>query len=230
MTASINTRQMVRLLEKVARDIESAQAHLTQLDAAMGDGDHGVSMTIGSRAVRKALATTSACSVPDLLQQAANTFQAAAGATVGALLGAGVRAAASTLASKDQLGPEDLSRSFRAALDAVMKLGGAEPGDKTMVDCLHPATVATEKAVLEGKDAFTALRCGLEAAEQGMESTRMLVARKGRASRLGERTRGHVDPGAASCFLMLQSAVDFLEQERSMSATPSTERVAPHQL
>lgn len=230
MAASISTEQMARLIEKVARDVESAQAHLTQLDAALGDGDHGVSMTIGFRAVRKALATTTELSVSALLQQAANTFQAAAGATVGALLGAGVRAAASALGGKDQLGPEDLSRSFRAALDTVMKLGGAEPGDKTMVDCLHPATEATEKAVRAGKDAFSALRSGLQAAEQGLESTRLLVARKGRASRLGERTRGHLDPGAASCFLILQSAVSFLEQERSMSATPSTERVAPQKL
>lgn len=229
MTASIGTEQMMRLLEKVARDVESAQEHLTELDAAMGDGDHGVSMTIGFRAVRKALATTSETSVPGLLLQAANTFQAAAGATVGALLGAGVRGAANTLTGKAQFGPQELSGSFRAALDTVMKLGGAEPGDKTLVDCLHPATVAAETAVRDGKDAFGALRSALEAAEQGMESTRQLVARKGRASRLGERTRGHVDPGAASCFLILRSAVEFLEQERSRSAAPPTERAAPHQ-
>lgn len=207
---------MARMLEQVGRDLETAHHYLGQLDAALGDGDHGVSMTIGVRAVRKALAAHQCETVAELLQQTGAVFQGAAGATVGALLGTALANAAGVLKDREPLTAKDMAAAFRAALDAVTRLGGAQPGDKTLVDCLHPAVVAIEKAVAEGCDALSAFDRGVEAGKHGMESTRDLLARKGRASRLGERTRGHVDPGAASCFLILQSAHAFL---RAQAAT-----------
>lgn len=205
-----DTNLVLRMLEKVATDIEGAQEHLTELDSALGDGDHGVSMTIGFRAVRQVLPDLAREDLAGILDRVATTFQAAAGATVGALLGAGVTTAAGALKGRKELGPADLSLAFRAAADRVMDLGGARPGDKTMLDCLDPAATAIEGAVAQGKGTIEALEAALEAARAGMNSTAQMIARKGRASRLGERTRGHVDPGAASCFLILQSAVDFL--------------------
>lgn len=209
-----DTNVILGMLEQVAIDMESAQAYLTELDSALGDGDHGVSMTIGFRAVREALSDLPGESLPAILDRVATTFQAAAGATVGALLGAGVATAAAALEGKTEPGPADLSLAFRAATNRVMDLGGARPGDKTMLDCLEPAATAIEGAVANGKGSLEALEAALAAARQGRDSTAQMIARKGRASRLGERTRGHVDPGAASCFLILQSAVDFFRENQ----------------
>jgi phosphoenolpyruvate---glycerone phosphotransferase subunit DhaL len=222
MSTSLGGQQMAQLIEHVAVALEAAHPYLTQLDAAMGDGDHGVSMTIGFRAVRKALAGKPHESVADVLQQAGTVFQAAAGATVGALLGAATTSAAGALRGRDALAAEDLARAFRAATDAVMRLGGAQPGDKTLVDCLHPAAAEVERAVAEGQHGLAAFERGLHAAREGMEATRTLVARKGRASRLGERTLGHIDPGAASSLLILQSAFEFLQQARGTPAAAAT--------
>lgn len=209
-----DTNAFLGMLERVATDIEGAQEYLTELDSALGDGDHGVSMTIGFRAVRQALPEISREELPVILDRVATTFQAAVGATVGALLGAGVITAADALKGRAELGPADLSVAFRAATNCVMNLGGARPGDKTMLDCLDPAATAIEDAVANGKGTLEALEAGLDAARDGMQSTAQMIARKGRASRLGERTRGHVDPGAASCFLILQSAVDFFRKHQ----------------
>jgi len=209
-----NANVFLRMLERVATDIEGAQEYLTELDSALGDGDHGVSMTIGFRAVREVLPDLSREELPAILERAATTFQAAAGATVGALLGAGVTTGAGALKGKTKVGPADLSRAFRAATNRVMELGGAQPGDKTMLDCLDPAATAIEDAVAHGKGTLEALEAAVEAAREGMASTAQMIARKGRASRLGERTRGPVDPGAASCFLILQSAVDFFRKHQ----------------
>lgn len=209
-----NANVFLGMLERVATDVEGAQEYLTELDSALGDGDHGVSMTIGFRAVREALPALSHEDLPAILERAATIFQGAAGATVGALLGAGVTTAAGALKGRTELGPADLSLAFRAATKRVMDLGGARPGDKTMLDCLDPAATAIEGAVANGKGTLEALEAALEAAREGMDFTAQMIARKGRASRLGERTRGHVDPGAASCFLILQSAVDFFRNNQ----------------
>lgn len=229
MTNALATERMLRMIERAALDLEAAQPYLTELDAAMGDGDHGVSMTIGCRAVRKTLPAQAEKTVADLLQHVGTTFQAAAGATVGALLGAALASAAAALKGKDELAAEDLAQAFRAATDAVMRLGGAQPGDKTLVDALYPATAALEAEIAQGSDAFDAFECALQAAKEGMEATRSLVARKGRASRLGERTRGHIDPGATSCFLILQSCYRFLQHERGTPATPTSQRAPSRQ-
>lgn len=222
MATQFTASQMARLVEHVAVALEGAHDYLTQLDAAMGDGDHGVSMTIGFRAVRKALAARQQETAAEVLRQAGTVFQGAAGATVGALLGAAAVSAADELKGREAFSAQDLARAFRAATDAVMRLGGAQPGDKTLVDCLHPAAAQIEHAITQTSDIATVYQHGLRAARDGMEATRALVARKGRASRLGERTRGHIDPGAASCLLILQSAFDFLQRERGTPATPTT--------
>lgn len=222
MTTNFSAQQMSRLIEHVAVALEAAHQYLTQLDAAMGDGDHGVSMTIGFRAVRKALAGQPQKTASDVLHHAGVVFQGAAGATVGALLGAAATSAAGVLKDHEAITAEDMARAFRAATDAVMRLGGAQPGDKTLVDCLHPAAAEIERAMTQGCDALAAYERGLRAAKDGMEATRAMVARKGRASRLGERTLGHIDPGAASCLLILQAAFNFLQQARGTPATPVT--------
>lgn len=224
-----DTEQMLRLIERVSLDLEEQQGYLTDLDSAMGDGDHGVSMTIGCRALRKTLPKHTGKNVAEMLQQAGATFQAAAGATVGALLGAALTNAGTVLEGKEVLAAPDLGRALRAATDAVMRLGGAQPGDKTLVDALHPAAAALDSAIARGSDALAALESAVHAAQGGMEATRTMIARKGRASRLGERTRGHIDPGAASCFLILQSAHQFLQHERGTPVAPASERESSRQ-
>ena len=220
MTNAMDSQRLLRLVERVALDLETAQPYLTELDGALGDGDHGVSVTIGCRGVRKVLPAQAGRPLAEVLHQVGTTFQAAAGATVGALFGAALTHAAAALQHNQQPSAQDLARALRAATDAVMQLGGAGPGDKTMVDCLLPATAAFERSVDQGHDAFDALEAALEAAKDGVEATRSMLARKGRASRLGERTRGHIDPGATSTFLIFQSVHRNLQEDRGTRSQP----------
>lgn len=206
---------VIAIVDGVAADLEAAQERLTQLDSALGDGDHGVTMTIGARAVRKELGRLEGRGVAEIVQRCGASFQAAAGATVGALLGAGLLSAARELAGADRPGLEQMSRALDAANLRIQELGKARVGEKTLVDAIDPAARALREAVAEGKGADEAMSCMLEAARRGMQATTDMLGTKGRASRLGERTRGHQDPGATSCYLILESIVRLVKQNAS---------------
>jgi len=211
---------LLATLERITGRLEEAQTYLTQLDGAIGDGDHGVSMTIGSRAVRRMLPGLAGAPVSRILDQVGSEFQEQAGATVGALLGAGLKAAATSLDGCETPGPAEVASAFRVATDRIMKLGKAAPGDKTLVDAIEPATRAMEAAAAQGFPTLQVLESGFDAARAGLDLTKTMIARKGRASRLGERSRGSADPGAASCTLILEAAVAFLREAGAGKVEP----------
>jgi dihydroxyacetone kinase-like protein len=187
-----------------ASAVIAAQAdHLTQLDAAIGDGDHGVNLARGFRAVREAFENSDTLPPGRLLSLAGKTLVSTVGGASGPLWGTALRRAGRALGEAPELDGARLADALDAALAGVVELGAAEPGDKTMVDALRPAAAALRAAVERGAPLAEALEAAANAAADGARSTVPMQARKGRASYLGERSIGHEDPGAASTALLV---------------------------
>lgn len=194
-----------RWLSATADVVVAEREQLTQLDAAIGDGDHGVNMSRGMTAVREALAGSSPGAPGADLVLAGRTLISKVGGASGPLYGVALRGAGRCLGEGACTGPAELAAALRDGLDAIRRLGGAAPGDKTMVDAWLPAVVALEAAVTAGRPLAEAASAAAAAAEDGMRATVPLRARKGRASYLGERSEGHQDPGATSTALLFRA-------------------------
>jgi phosphoenolpyruvate---glycerone phosphotransferase subunit DhaL len=180
--------------------------HLTQLDAAIGDGDHGVNMDRGFTAVGQALAGQDGSVPPGrLLVLAGKTLVSTVGGASGPLWGTALRRAGRALGDREELDGPALVESLDAAIAGVVELGAAAPGDKTMVDALQPAVEALRDALWRGLPLPEALSAAAEAADAGARATVPMQARKGRASYLGERSIGHQDPGATSAALIVHA-------------------------
>ena len=185
---------------------------LTELDSAIGDGDHGNNLKRGFRAVVEALATGGDELTPGRrLILAGKTLVSKVGGASGPLWGTALRRAGRSLGDADALDGPALADALDAALAGIVELGAAQPGDKTMVDALTPATQALRAAVEAGQPLADALAAAAEAAAEGARSTVPMQARKGRASYLGERSIGHEDPGAASTVLIISALGRALE-------------------
>jgi len=190
-----------------AEVIEANRDHLTQLDAAIGDADHGTNLSRGFTAVLGAL--DSASKTPGgILTLTGNTLISKVGGASGPLYGTAFRRAGKALGDAADVGLSDLSAALEAALAGVQQLGAAREGDKTMVDALAPATRAFGTAIAEGAAPDDALSSLAEAASAGATATISMQALKGRASYLGPRSVGHEDPGAASVALILAALRD----------------------
>ncbi|MEV7970408.1 dihydroxyacetone kinase subunit DhaL [Sphaerisporangium sp. NPDC088356] len=190
-------------IEEVARAVGANRDHLTRLDAAIGDADHGSNLDRGFTAVREALSATPGDTPGAVLTLTGTTLIRKVGGASGPLYGTAFRQMGKVLGSGADVSLTDLASALEAALAGVRRLGGAAEGDKTMVDALAPASRALTAAVQDGMKAEEALDAARAAAEQGARATIPLQARKGRASYLGERSIGHQDPGAASTALIL---------------------------
>jgi phosphoenolpyruvate---glycerone phosphotransferase subunit DhaL len=178
--------------------------YLTQLDAAIGDADHGTNMDRGFAAVVEQLESEDDAQPPGkLLLTAGSTLVSTVGGASGPLWGTALRRAGRTLGDAETFGADELADALDAALAGVVELGAASEGEKTMVDALSPAVRALRERVEEGAGLAEALAAAREAGEEGMRATVPLQALKGRASYLGERSIGHQDPGATSTALIL---------------------------
>ncbi|GAA4587434.1 dihydroxyacetone kinase-like protein [Actinoplanes octamycinicus] len=194
---------------RAAADLIAADAdRLTQLDSAIGDGDHGVNLNRGFTAVVAALEKSPPETVSEVLVKAGATLMSRVGGASGPLYGTALRSAGKALPATAEVAPADLGAALQAGLAAVRKLGGAAPGDKTLVDAFTPALEAFDKAVAQGGGLAEAAGAAARAAEAGAEATVPLQARKGRASYLGERSIGHQDPGATSTSLIFRALAD----------------------
>ncbi|WP_046469340.1 dihydroxyacetone kinase subunit DhaL [Allosalinactinospora lopnorensis] len=187
----------------IAEAIEADKERLTRLDAEIGDGDHGNNMDRGFSAAVQALDTLTPGTAGDVLVKTGTTLISRVGGASGPLYGTVFRTAGKRLAAGDA-GVADLAAALGAGLDSVCKLGSAQVGDKTMVDALSPAVDALSTAADSESDLGTATAAAAEAADKGAQSTVPLQARKGRASYLGPRSVGHLDPGAASTALIFR--------------------------
>jgi dihydroxyacetone kinase-like protein len=182
--------------------------YLTQLDSAIGDGDHGANMDRGFQAVLAKLPTVTATDIGTIFKTVGMTLVSTVGGAAGPLYGTFFIQLAAATAGKMQLELSDWVAALQAGVDGVIMRGKASLGDKTMVDALAPALGAVKAAAADGASLPAALRRSAEAAERGMLATVPLVARKGRASYLGERSVGHQDPGATSSRLLLAAAAE----------------------
>jgi dihydroxyacetone kinase-like protein len=190
-----------RWLDEAAAQIHRNRDFLTQLDAAIGDADHGVNMDRGFSAARDGVAV--GVRTPGaLLDQAGTTLVLRVGGAAGPLFGTALRRAADALGDAEILDGETLLRALRAGLDGIQRLGAAVEGDKTIVDAYAPALLAFERGLRGGRDVSSAAVKAAAAADAGARATVPMQARKGRASYLGPRSIGHQDPGATSTALL----------------------------
>ena len=193
-------------LTRCGRIVERHSRQLTRLDAVLGDGDHGDNLVIGFRAVGDLLAELPAATPPgELLRAVGHRLVAAVGGASGPLYGTACIEAGFRAGSASVLDGPVLAEMFRAAADGLARRGRCVPGDKTILDTLAPAAEAFSGAIDAGDEVPAAYRAAMRAAARGMRSTRNLVARRGLALRLGERSVGHLDPGAVSCLLLLSA-------------------------
>jgi dihydroxyacetone kinase-like protein len=207
---TITTATLLNWLRHAAEVIHAQRDQLTALDAAIGDADHGANLDRGFAAVVDALATQTQSDAGALLKAVGMRLISTVGGASGPLYGTAFRRAGKTLEGYSELNADDLLRALRAFADGVMTMGKAEPGDKTMVDALVPAVDALERALEAGSTLDAALRSAAEAAQAGAVATIPIIARRGRASYLGERSIGHQDPGATSAALILQALADVV--------------------
>jgi dihydroxyacetone kinase-like protein len=193
-------------LREFARLIAANREELTALDSAIGDADHGSNMDRGMAAVVKALDAEPATDPAALLKRTGMTLVSTVGGASGPLYGTAFLRMAAAAGDAPALDGPTFAKALRAALEGVVARGKAVAGDKTMFDALAPAVDALDAAVAGGGSLSDALRATVAAAEKGRDATIPLVARKGRASYLGERSAGHQDPGATSVTLLLTAA------------------------
>lgn len=195
----------VRWMREFASLVDDNADRLTELDAAIGDADHGSNMRRGTAAVVAAFDDSAPADPAAALKQAGMVLIRSVGGASGPLYGTFfLRAAAA--ADENGLDAAAFAKSFRGGLDGVVARGKAEAGDKTMFDALAPAADALDESVAAGADLTQALDAALVAAEKGCQATTPMQARKGRASYLGERSVGHQDPGATSSVLLIRAA------------------------
>ena len=205
MAAQITAVQFHTALVKLCDTIEEQKEYLSELDGAIGDGDHGVNMAKCFRGVKKNLEALEVTDVASVMNCVGMEVMNSVGGAMGALYGTLFLKLAVSVVGKNAVDLGEFSTMLTEALNGILTIGKAKVGDKTLVDTLTPAVNAIVKANEEGKTLADGLDDFEAAAKAGMESTKDLMAKIGRASRLGERTIGHQDAGATSCFFILQS-------------------------
>jgi dihydroxyacetone kinase-like protein len=207
----ITAEHVIRFIEGVAARIKEHRDELTQLDSPIGDADHGINLDRGFTAVLAKLPTVADKDIGTILKTTGMTLVSTVGGASGPLYGTAFMRAGMALADRHELTEADVVTALEAALEGIMARGKAQRGEKTMVDAIAPGVEVLKEAQARGEDFRTALRRSVEAVEAGMKATIPMLATKGRASYLGERSIGHQDPGATSAFYMAQVLLETIE-------------------
>jgi phosphoenolpyruvate---glycerone phosphotransferase subunit DhaL len=208
--SNISSSQISLWIERYAAQIAEQKDYLTQLDSAIGDADHGANMDRGFQAVLAKKAELQNSDIGALLKGVAMTLISKVGGASGALYGTFFLQASTVAQGRTELSPSEFGSLLEKGVAGIVARGKAAIGDKTMVDAFQPAINAYRHSLESGKSLEQALSNAVSAAEEGLKSTVPLVARKGRASYLGERSAGHADPGATSTLLLFRSAAETL--------------------
>jgi phosphoenolpyruvate---glycerone phosphotransferase subunit DhaL len=193
-------------MRRFGAEMEEHRQELVRLDTAIGDGDHGTNMDRGMRAALEKLDAQEQADAGAVLKTVAMALVSKVGGAAGPLYGTLFLQMGGALAGQEEVDLAEYATAWRKGLEGVQARGKAQPGDKTMVDVLTPAVEAMEQA----DDLDGALRAAVEAAEDGLQATIPLEARRGRASYLGERSKGHQDPGGTSTYYLYRSAAEAL--------------------
>ncbi len=215
----ISANQFIEYFKKVINMIEEKKDYLCELDRKLGDGDHGVTMSIGWQAVNQKieneLKDEEDCSTISLT--VGKTFLSAVGSSVGPLYATGFMRGAKVVKGKSELTEKDLVDYWVAFAKGIKERGQAEVGDKTMVDTLEPFFIELEAKFKETNDFIISFTTAVEKAKEGMESTKDLLSKRGRSSRLGNRSIGAQDPGATSAYYILSTFLSLLENKLQSS-------------
>ncbi len=201
----MTNEDMLRWLGNIADALHENAQYLTELDSAIGDADHGTNMDRGFTAVRAKFPCMQTMDMAGQLKTVGSTLVSTVGGASGPLYGTAFLRAGSAVANKTDLTTADVVAMLEAFLGGIVARGKAQPGEKTMVDALTPALNAAKMAQQEGSSLAEVTARAASAAEEGMQATIPMLATKGRASYLGERSIGHQDPGATSSWLILRN-------------------------
>ncbi len=200
-----DVKKVIEIIDRITQDIDEQKLYLTELDNVIGDGDHGINMARGFDAVREIEGTFEGKDIGSILKTIGMKLVSTVGGASGPLYGTGFMKAGVFLKGKSEMDMNDFVGMLQAAIDGIMSRGKAVKGEKTMLDAMIPAHDAMKASLEAGEDGKKALEAGIQAAEEGIEYTKTIVATKGRARYLGERSIGHQDPGATSFTLMLKA-------------------------
>ncbi len=204
----VTKEQILLWLQAAAFVLEQNKEYLTELDAAIGDADHGINMNRGFQKAIAQLPSVADQDIGSILKTFSMTLISSVGGASGPLYGTLFLRASTVVTGKHELTDDDMVALLQAAIDGVVQRGKANLGDKTMLDALSPAVDAFKHAIAAGASTPDALEKAVAAAKDGMNNTLPLVAKKGRASYLGERSSGHLDPGATSTYLILNALLE----------------------
>jgi dihydroxyacetone kinase-like protein len=204
--ADVELSFLIAWVREFARVIGENAQRLTDLDAAIGDADHGINMDRGMTAVLGALDEATPADMSALCKQVGMTLVKSVGGASGPLYGTFFLRMAGALGAGERVDSADFAKALRAGVEGVVQRGRAEAGDKTMFDALAPALDALDAALASGGGLAAALTDATVAAEKGRDATESMVARKGRASYLGQRSVGHLDPGATSAAMLIAAS------------------------
>jgi dihydroxyacetone kinase-like protein len=207
---TVSRDQILAWLSKSAEVLAENKTYLTELDAAIGDADHGINMDRGFKKVITQLPGVAESDIGNILKTTGMALISSVGGAGGPLYGTMFMRAGMSLSGKQELTEVDMVAMLQSAVDGVVMRGKANLGDKTMVDALTPALEAFKQTVENGGDLVEGMQNAVAAAEKGMKDTIPMLAKKGRASYLGERSIGHQDPGATSSYLILKVLLDTI--------------------
>lgn len=210
MTDTVSVPVAIDWLHRFSSKADEHKAWLTELDSAIGDADHGANLTRGMTAVLAKLADGAPATYDELFKTVGMTLVTTVGGASGPLYGTFFLRIGMNAGAVTQLDAPGFAAALRAGLDGLVARGKAEAGDKTMFDAISPAMDAFDASLASGGDLAAAARSAADAAAAGRDATEPWVAKKGRASYLGERSAGHIDPGAASSALLFEALAEAL--------------------
>ena len=212
MKEEINTQDFIKIVSDICASIEKQKDYLSELDRAIGDGDHGVTMSIGWTAVKEKLSSINSNEgFQKICTQIASSFLSAVGASAGPLYATALMRGGIAIKDKEFLDAMSFSLFLDAAAKGIKDRGKAEIGDKTMLDVWMPAAEEMKKQANSGANLMDALDSTVKNARNAMNKTKDLLSKKGRSSKLGTRSIGHIDPGAASSFVIINSIYQTLK-------------------
>jgi dihydroxyacetone kinase phosphoprotein-dependent L subunit len=212
MKTTLGKEDLAALIVHVSDEMMASKDKLSELDAIIGDGDLGVTVTLGFTAVKKSVQAGGYVDMQALLSGCGMAFADNAASTFGALMSTMFTRAGRAVKGKDQIGPAEAAAMLQSAVEGVEQRGKAHLGDKTMLDALIPAREALNKAAAEGKKLPDCMGAALEAARIGAEETKKLRSKAGRSEWMGDRTIGVKDAGAAAIVLLLEAATDYVNE------------------
>ena len=209
----ITTADVLEYLHRSAEVLKENKQYLTELDSPIGDADHGINMDRGFTTILKKVPPVQDKDAGTILKTAGMALVSSVGGAGGPLYGTAFMQAGMAIAGKHELTAGDILAALEAALQGVMMRGKSKPGQKTMIDAIDPAIQAMREALENGAGTEEPLEKATAAAEQGMKATIPMLAMKGRASYLGERSIGHQDPGATSSYLLIRTMYEMARKE-----------------